>query len=120
MALRKLLAEDSQLSAQIRDILADAAATQVKASNVVRDSTIRGSVIQAGTIMCSGWHRLRLRRVTSFRVAEAGVAGQAGAGRAHSRCQQARNASFQGQVRLIFSMRARAWRTSRAGRLSSR
>lgn len=48
------------------------------------------------------------------------VAGQAGAGRAHSRCQQARNASFQGQVRLIFSTRARAWRTSRAGRLSSR
>ena len=28
------------------------------------------------------------------------VAGQAGAGRAYSRCQQARNASFQGQVRL--------------------
>ena len=28
-----------------------------------------------------------------------GVAGQAGAGRAHSRCQQARDASFQGQVR---------------------
>ena len=55
-----------------------------------------------------------------FRVAGDGVAGQAGAGRAHSRCQQARNASFQGQVRLIFSTRARAWRTSRAGRLSSR
>ena len=49
-----------------------------------------------------------------------GVAGQAGAGRADSRCQQARNASFQGQVRLIFSTRARAWRTSRAGRLNSR
>ncbi len=49
-----------------------------------------------------------------------GVAGQVGAGRAHSRRQQARNASFQGQVRLIFSMRARAWRTSRAGRLSGR
>ena len=30
-------------------------------------------------------------------------AGQAGAGRAHSRCQQVRKASFQGQVRLIFS-----------------
>jgi hypothetical protein len=48
------------------------------------------------------------------------VAGQEGAGRAHSRCQQVRKASFQGQVRLIFSTRARAWRTSRAGRLSSR
>ena len=55
-----------------------------------------------------------------FRVAGTGVAGQAGAGRTHSRRQQARNASFQGQVRLIFSTRARAWRTSRAGRLSSR
>ena len=55
-----------------------------------------------------------------FRVAETGVAGQAGAGRAHSRCQQVRNASLQGQVRLIFSTRARAWRTSRAGRLSNR
>jgi hypothetical protein len=48
------------------------------------------------------------------------VAGQAGAGRAHSRSQQVTKASFQGQVRLIFSTRARAWRTSRAGRLSNR
>ena len=56
----------------------------------------------------------------SFPGGRGGVAGQAGAGRAHSRCQQARNASFQGQVRLIFSTRARAWRASRAGRLSSR
>ena len=55
-----------------------------------------------------------------FRVAGTGVAGQAGAGRAHSRCQQVRNASLQGQVRLIFRTRARAWRTSRAGRLSNR
>ena len=53
----------------------------------------------------------------SFPGRRDGVAGQAGAGRAHSRCQQARKASFQGQVRLIFSTRARAWRTSRAGRL---
>ena len=67
-----------------------------------------------------GWHRLRLRRGgLLFRVAGTGMAGQAGAGRAHSRCQQVRNASFQGQVRLIFSTRARASRTSRAGRLSS-
>src|SRR5271166_2434490 len=56
----------------------------------------------------------------SFPGRGGGVAGQAGAGRAHSRCQQVRNASFQGQVRLIFRTRARAWRTSRAGRLSSR
>jgi hypothetical protein len=55
-----------------------------------------------------------------FRVAGTGWLGHAGAGRAHSRHQQARKASFQGQVRLIFSTRARAWRTSRAGRLSSR
>jgi Family of unknown function (DUF6236) len=55
-----------------------------------------------------------------FLVAGTGVTGQAGAGRARSRCQQARKASFQGQVRLIFSTRARAWRTSRAGRLSNR
>jgi hypothetical protein len=70
---------------------------------------------------CARGHRLLLRRGRPpFRVAGTGVAGQAGAGRAHSRCQQARNASFQGQVRLIFSTRARAWRTSRAGRLTSR
>ena len=56
----------------------------------------------------------------SFPGRRGGAAGQAGAGRAHSRCQQVRNASFQGQVRLIFRMRARAWRTSRAGRLSNR
>jgi len=56
----------------------------------------------------------------SFPCRGDGVAGQAGAGRAQSRCQQARNASFQGQVRLIFSTRARAWRTRRAGRLKNR
>jgi hypothetical protein len=56
----------------------------------------------------------------SFPGRRDGVAGQAGAGRAHSRCQQARKASFQGQVRLIFSARARACRTRRAGRCHSR
>jgi len=56
----------------------------------------------------------------SFPGRRGGVAGQAGAGRAHSRCQQVRKASFQGQVRLIFSTRARAWRTSRAGSAHSR
>ncbi len=50
VALRKLLAEDGELTAQIRDLLAEAPATQVIASNVVKDSTVRGSVIQAGTI----------------------------------------------------------------------
>jgi hypothetical protein len=49
-----------------------------------------------------------------------GVTGQAGAGRAHSRCQQARKAFFLGQVRLIFRTRARAWRTSRVGNAHSR
>jgi hypothetical protein len=56
----------------------------------------------------------------SFPGRRDGVAGQAGSGRAHSRCQQVRKASFQGQVRLIFSTRARAWRTSRAGSAHSR
>ena len=50
VALRKLLAEDGELTAQIRDLLAEVPATQVIASNVVKDSTVRGSVIQAGTI----------------------------------------------------------------------
>jgi hypothetical protein len=58
--------------------------------------------------------------VASFPGRRSGVAGQAGAGRAHSRCQQVVNGSFQGQVRLFFSTLARAWRVSRAGRLSSR
>ena len=89
----------------------------------------RFSVVVSGSHVRSGWrtarcargHRLRLRRGGLLSgVAGTGVAGQAGAGRAHSRCQQARKASFQGQVRLIFSTRARAWRTRRAGRLSSR
>jgi hypothetical protein len=56
----------------------------------------------------------------SFPGRRDGMAGQAGSGRAHSRCQQARKVSFQGQVRLSLRTGARAWRTSRAGRLSSR
>ena len=44
----------------------------------------------------------------SFRVAVMVRAGQAGAGRAHSRRQQVRNASFQGQSGLILRMRSRA------------
>jgi hypothetical protein len=67
-----------------------------------------------------GEHRLRLRRGGLLSGLQGGVAGQVGAGRAYSRCQQAGNASFQGQVRLIFRTRARAWRTGRAGMLSSR
>jgi hypothetical protein len=51
----------------------------------------------------------------SFRAAGAVGAGQAGAGRAHSRCQQVRNASFHGQPGLILRMRWRAWCTRRAG-----
>jgi hypothetical protein len=56
----------------------------------------------------------------SFRGAGDGLAGQEGSGSADSRCQQVRNASFQGQVRLIFSTRCRAWRTRRAGSAHSR
>jgi hypothetical protein len=45
VALRKLLAEDSQAAAQVRNMLAEAAATQVTASNVVKAarSTARSS-----------------------------------------------------------------------------
>ena len=46
--------------------------------------------------------------------------GQAGAGRAHSHCQQVRKASFQGQSGLILRTRWRAWRTSRAGMCQTR
>ena len=42
-------------------------------------------------------------------------AGHAGAGRAHSRCQQPMNASFHGQSGLIFRNRCRAWTARRAG-----
>ena len=44
----------------------------------------------------------------SLRVAGADGAGQAGAGRAQSRCQQVRKESFQGQSGLILRMRWRA------------
>jgi hypothetical protein len=50
VALRKLLTEDTQLVGNIRDMLSAAAAPQVVASNVVKDSAILGSVIQAGAI----------------------------------------------------------------------
>ncbi len=51
----------------------------------------------------------------SFRAAGIDGAGQAGAGRAHSRCQQVRNARFQGQSGLILRTRWRAWWARRAG-----
>jgi hypothetical protein len=44
----------------------------------------------------------------SFRVAGTTDAGQAGAGRAQSRCQQVRKAPFHGQSGLIFRIRCRA------------
>jgi hypothetical protein len=50
VALRKLLAEDSELTAHIRDMLAGIASTRVITSNVVQGSTVHGPVIQAGTI----------------------------------------------------------------------
>jgi hypothetical protein len=53
--------------------------------------------------------------VASFPGRGDGVAGQAGAGRADSRRQQVRKASFQGQVRLIFSTRAPLSPSSAAG-----
>ena len=56
----------------------------------------------------------------SFRVAGLVRAGQAGAGRAQSRCQQMRNASVQGQSGLIFRTRSRAWRARRAGMCQTR
>ena len=52
---------------------------------------------------------------SSFGVDGAAGAGQVGAGRAQSRCQQVRNASFHGQSGLILRIRWRAWRTSLAG-----
>ena len=89
----------------------------------------RFSVVVSGSYVPGGW---RWRPVcperapaptapgwSPFRLRGRG-GGQAGAGRAHRRCQQVVNASLQGQVRLIFSTRARAWRTRRAGRLSRR
>jgi len=56
----------------------------------------------------------------SFRVVGIIRAGQLGAGRTQNRFQQVRKASFQGQSGLILRILLRAWRTSRAGRLSSR
>jgi hypothetical protein len=53
-------------------------------------------------------------------VAGVAGAGQVGAGSAQSRCQQVRNASFQGQSVLIFRTRSRAWRASRAGMCQTR
>ena len=47
VTLRKLLAEDSELTAQIRDMLAG---TRVVTSNVIRGSTVHGPVIQVGVI----------------------------------------------------------------------
>ncbi len=58
--------------------------------------------------------------MASFRVAGVVRAGHAGAGRAEMRCQQVMNAVFHGQSRLIFRVRRRAWRTSRAGTCHNR
>ena len=57
---------------------------------------------------------------SSFPVVRAVCAGHEGAGRAQSRCQQARNASFHGQSVLMARTRCRAWRASRAGRCQIR
>jgi hypothetical protein len=52
---------------------------------------------------------------SSFSVARVVCAGQAGAGRVHSRSQPVRNALAHGQSGLIFRMRWQAWRARRAG-----
>ena len=57
---------------------------------------------------------------SSYRVGWVIRAGQSGAGRAQSLCQQVRNASFQGQSGLILRIRLRAWRARRAGRCQIR
>jgi hypothetical protein len=124
---------------QLIDLSAYSAAAPLSRDPSLNDSGVgrgqlpvvsrRFSAVVSGSRVPGGWRTARCARAAPaptaparppFRVAGTRVAGQAGAGRAHSRCQQARNASFQGQLRLIFSTRARAWRTSRAGRLSSR
>ena len=53
--------------------------------------------------------------LVSFPVVGPVRAGQAGAGGVQSRCQQVRNASFQGQLGLIFRTRSREWQARRAG-----
>ena len=56
----------------------------------------------------------------SFRVGWIVRAGQAGAVRVQSRCQQVRKALAQGQSGLILRILFRAWRTRRAGRCQIR
>jgi hypothetical protein len=71
-------------------------------------AVVSGSHVPGGLRCCpmrSGRRRLRPRRGGILSGSRDGVAGQAGAGRAQSRRHQARRASFQGQIRLIFSMR---------------
>jgi hypothetical protein len=50
VVLRKLLAENSQLASQVRDMVAHGSFTSVDVSNVVSNSTAQGPIIQAGTI----------------------------------------------------------------------
>lgn len=48
--LRRLLVEDGQMADQVRRILREAPSSGGITSNVVRDSTLHGAVVQAGTI----------------------------------------------------------------------
>lgn len=50
VALRKLLAEDDGLLAQVRGMLPESAADRPGISNIVKDSTVHGRVTQVGTI----------------------------------------------------------------------
>lgn len=61
--------------------------------------------------MSVGFHGLRGVAVTPSLLAGRYGAGQLGAGGAHRRCQQVKNAFFQGQVALIFKIVRRARET---------
>lgn len=66
----------------------------------------------ADSLMASVWRRL----ICSVRCRKAGSTAPGGAPfRVAGTGWLVRKASFQGQVRLMFSTRARAWRTRRAG-----
>jgi len=93
---------------------------------------VLGPVFELHVRFGSGWWRGVLPGVpgaspastrpecVSFHVAGAVRAGQLGAGRAQSRFQQVRKASFQGQSGLILRIFLRAWRARRAGRCQIR
>jgi hypothetical protein len=50
VVLRKLLAENGQLAAQVRDMVVHGSSASRDVSNVVSNSTVQGPIIQAGAI----------------------------------------------------------------------